>query len=124
MTATAAAVFLYATEYVTIGGWNPGINPPGFDPAKGGTYGIIAVDNSANPNAADGAVYKGLAMATDATTGKTFLYATNFRAGTVEVYDASFKPVSPSPNAFAEPKFKSGYSPFNIVLANCELLVT
>src|SRR6266478_6114012 len=94
--ASAAAIFLFATEDGTIVGWNPGINPPGFDPAKAGTYGIIAVDNSANPNAADGAVYKGLAMATDATTGKTFLYTTNFRAGTVEVYDTSFKPVTPS----------------------------
>jgi uncharacterized protein (TIGR03118 family) len=122
--ASAAAIFVFATEDGTIVGWNPGINPPGFDPAKAGTYGIIAVDNSANPNAADGAVYKGLAIATDATTGKTFLYATNFRAGTVEVYDTSFKPVSPFPNAFADPKLKSGYAPFNIVLANGELFVT
>ncbi len=123
-TAIAAAIFLFATEDGTIIGWNPGINPPGFDPAKAGTYGIIAVDNSANPTAADGAVYKGLAMATDTTTGNTFLYATNFRAGTVEVYDPSFTLVTPSPNAFSDPKLKSGYAPFNIVPANGELFVT
>ncbi len=119
--ATAAAIFLFATEDGTIVGWNPGINPAGFDPNKAGTYGIIAVDNSANPTAADGAVYKGLAMATDATTGKTLLYATNFRAGTVEVYDTSFNLVTPS---FTDPKLPSGYAPFNIVLAGGELFVT
>src|SRR6266567_605904 len=119
--ATAAAIFLFATEDGTIVGWNPGINPAGFDPNKAGTYGIIAVDNSANPTAADGAVYKGLAMATDATTGKTLLYAANFRAGTVEVYDTSFNLVTPS---FTDPKLPSGYAPFNIVLAGGELFVT
>ena len=122
--ATAAAIFLFATENGTIVGWNPGINPPGFDPNKAGTYGIVAVDNSTNPTAADGAVYKGLAMATDTTTGKTFLYATNFRAGTVEVYDPSFTLVTPSSNAFTDPKLKSGYAPFNIIPANGELFVT
>ena len=63
----------------------------GFIANRAGTYGIVAVDNSANPTAADGAVYKGLAIATDAG-GATFLYATNFRAGTVEVYGADFNP--------------------------------
>jgi hypothetical protein len=54
-------------------GWNPGVNPKGFDPAKAGTYGIIAIDNSANPKPTNGAVYKGLAIATD-EHGATFLY--------------------------------------------------
>ncbi len=35
--ATAAAIFLFATEDGTIVGWNPGINPAGFDPNKAGT---------------------------------------------------------------------------------------
>src|SRR5437667_1301298 len=87
--ASAPAVFLFATEDGTILGWNPGVNPPGFDPAKAGTYAIIAVDNSATPSAAEAAVYKGLAIATDPGSGKTLLYATNFRAGTVEAYNAS-----------------------------------
>ena len=111
---TAPAVFLFATEDGTIVGWNPGVNPPGFDPTKAGTYGIVAVDNSTKPSAASGAVYKGLAIATD-STGNTFLYAANFRAGTVEVYDTSFNQVSPSPNAFADPRLLSGYAPFNII---------
>jgi len=121
--ATAPAIFLFATEDGTIVGWNPNINPSGFDPARAGTYGIIAVDNSANPTPADGAVYKGLTMAMDAT-GKTFLYATNFRAGTVEVYDTAFKPATPSSAAFVDPHLPSGYAPFNIVLSSGVLFVT
>lgn len=110
---TAPAIFLFATEDGTILGWNPGVNPPGFDPAKAGTYAIIAVDNSANPGAANGAVYKGLAIATDSTSGTTLLYAANFRAGAVEAYDASFSPVPA--DAFIDPGLPRGYAPFNIV---------
>src|SRR6266487_2020133 len=40
---SAPARFIFATEDGTIVGWNPGVNPKGFDPAKAGTYGIIAV---------------------------------------------------------------------------------
>src|SRR5262245_18338968 len=46
--ATASAIFLFVTEDGTIVGWNPGVNPAGFDPAKAGTYGTLAVDNSEN----------------------------------------------------------------------------
>src|SRR5581483_11972121 len=45
---SAAAVFLFVTEDGTVVGWNPGVNPAGFDPTKAGTYGIIAVDHSGN----------------------------------------------------------------------------
>src|SRR5215471_3484822 len=65
--ATAPALFLFATEDGTIVGWNPGVNPQGFSASLVGTYGIVAVDNSANPTVAAGAVYKGLAIATDAS---------------------------------------------------------
>jgi uncharacterized protein (TIGR03118 family) len=119
---TAPAVFLFATEDGTIVGWNPGVNPPGFDPAKAGTYGIIAVDNSNKPDPANGAVYKGLAIATD-EHGATFLYATNFRAGTVEIYDTAFSAIS-SPPAFTDPKLPKSYAPFNIALVDERLVVT
>jgi uncharacterized protein (TIGR03118 family) len=93
--ASAAAIFLFATEDGTIVGWNPGVNPTGSDPAKAGTFGTIAVDNSGNnftepnPDLQTGAVYKGLAIATgpggpifasDPSSG-TVLYAANFRSG-------------------------------------------
>jgi len=120
---SAPALFIFATEDGTIVGWNPGVNPPGFMTSLAGTYGIVAVDNSANPTAAAGAVYKGLAIATDAS-GKTFLYATNFRAGTVEVYDVNFKPVTPSSDAFTDPHLPHDFAPFNIVLIGGKLFVT
>jgi uncharacterized protein (TIGR03118 family) len=103
---TAAAIFLFATEDGTILGWNPGVNPAGFDPAKAGTYAIIAVTT---PDA----VYKGLAIATD-SGGITRLYATNFRAGTVDVFDTSFTPVHDA-GAFVDHALPRGYAPFNIV---------
>ena len=46
----------------------------------------VASDKGAN------AVYKGLAQA-QASDGKTYLYATNFRSGRVEVYNSNFKQV-------------------------------
>jgi uncharacterized protein (TIGR03118 family) len=121
--ASAPAVFIFATEDGTIVGWNPGVNPQGFSASLAGTYGTIAVDNSANPTLATGAVYKGLAIATDAS-GNTFLYATNFRAGTVEVYDANFKPVPLPAGAFTDPHLPHDFAPFNIVLIGGKLFVT
>lgn len=121
---SAAAIFLFATEDGTIVGWNPGINPMGFDAARAGTYGILAVDNSGGCGAANGAVYKGLAIAMDPGSGNTFLYTTNFRAGTVEVYDTSFKRVTLSPDAFTDPGLPHGYAPFNIELNGGMLFVT
>jgi uncharacterized protein (TIGR03118 family) len=103
---TASAVFLFATKEGTIVGWNPGVNPIGFDPAKAGKYAIVAVDNSAT------AAYTGLAIAT-AADGSTHLYAANFRAGTVDVFDAAFRKVS-APDAFVDPYLPRGYAPFNV----------
>ncbi len=117
------AFFLFAAEDGTILGWNPGVNPPGFDPATAGKHAIIAVDNSANPDAANGAIYKGLAIAEDGN-GNPFLYATNFRAGTVEVYDATFHRTAFSANAFVDPHLPRGYAPFNVVPIAGKLFVT
>jgi uncharacterized protein (TIGR03118 family) len=106
---SAPAQFVFATEDGTILGWNSSVFAPG-DPntTPPSTHAIIAVDNS--PSAA---VYKGLAIATDAV-GTTRLYATNFRAGTVDVFNANFMPATP-PGAFTDPQLPRGYAPFNIV---------
>jgi uncharacterized protein (TIGR03118 family) len=103
---TAPAVFLFATEDGTILGWNPNVNPVRDAKARS-THAIIAVDHSSS-----GAVYKGLAIATD-SLGVPRFYATNFRAGTVEVFAASFLPATPS-GAFTDPQLPKGYAPFNI----------
>ena len=114
---TASARFIFATEDGTIVGWNPAVNPPGFDPSKAGTYGIIA--HNSQPNVG-GAVFKGLAIATSAEG--TLLYVTNFRTGKVEMYDTSFNRVHP--DAFADPKLPRGYAPFNIAPIGGKLVVT
>jgi uncharacterized protein (TIGR03118 family) len=118
---TAASTFLFATEDGTIVGWNTNVNPAGFNPAKASDYGTIAVNNSNNPIVGMGAVYKGLAIATN-PTGKTLLYATNFRAGTVEVYDTTFTRVLLG--AFTDTTLPRGYAPFNIVPVGNGLIVT
>ena len=136
----AAAIFLFATEDGTLVGWNPNVNPTGFDPAKAGTYGIIAVDNSGNnftqpdPALQTGAVYKGLTIASNPTTGApifasdansgTVLYAANFRSGHIEVYDTGFSSVTLPAGAFADAKLPAGYAPFNVQVLNNKVYVT
>jgi uncharacterized protein (TIGR03118 family) len=107
---SAPASFLFATEDGTILGWNPNVNPAGFDPAKAGTYAIIAVDNSPS-----GAVYKGLAIAVDTATNTAFLYASNFHSGAVDVFGSSFGSAGLSGDAFTDPHLPHRYAPFNIV---------
>ena len=129
-TPTAPARFLFATEDGTIVGWNPAVNPAGCA-GQAGTFGIIAVDNSGNnftnpdPASQTGAVYKGLAIATD-SSGRTLLYATNFRAGTVDVFGPDFLPPFPAlpAGAFTDPSLPDGYAPFNIVEIEGKLVVT
>ena len=103
---TGAAAFLFDTEDGTISGWSPSVNA---------TNAILAVDNS---NGGAGAVYKGLAIAT--TGGNTFLYASNFRAGDVEMYNSSFGLVK----TFTDPTVAAGYAPFNVQELNNTLYVT
>src|SRR2546427_6961528 len=63
------------------------------------------------PNSGSGAVYKGIAL--DSATAGTLLYATNFHAGTVDVFDSTFTPVK-MPGAFVDPDLPPGYAPFGI----------
>jgi uncharacterized protein (TIGR03118 family) len=134
---TASAVFLFATEDGTLVGWNPGVNPAGFDPKKAGTYGIIAVDNSgnnftqSNPDLQTGAVYKGLSIASAKTpifagdpTSTTVLYATNFRTGQVEVYDPGFHRITLPQGTFSDPDLPKGYAAFNVQVLGDKVYVT
>ncbi len=99
-----AALFIFATEDGTISGWNPGVDT---------THAILAVDNSGM-----GAVYKGLAMGS--TPAGNFLYATNFRAGVVEMYDAKFQWVK----NFTDWDLPPHYAPFGIANIGGMLYVT
>jgi uncharacterized protein (TIGR03118 family) len=92
---TSAARFIFASEDGTISGFRAVGSPV-----------VIAVDNSAS-----GAVYKGIAI--DSPTDGTLLYATNFHAGTVDVFDSQFAPVLMA-GAFTDPGLPAGYAPFGI----------
>src|SRR5436309_131092 len=91
---TSPARFIFAAEDGTISGFR-------------GTPIVITVDSSAS-----GAVYKGLALAS--TTTGDFLYATNFHAGTVDVFNSTFHPVTMPTDAFTDPDLPAGYAPFGI----------
>ena len=102
-------IFILDAEDGTISAWT------------GGASTVLTVDNSAVPSAASGAVYKGLALIKN-TTG-SFLLATNFRSGKVEVYDTTFKQTQIlGPGAFNDPSLPAvpagsgspGYAPFGI----------
>ena len=103
---TGSAVFLFATEDGTISGWSPEVN---------GGSSVIAVDNS---KGGTGAVYKGLAIAK--TEDGTFLYASNFRNGTVDVFNNHFQHVK----SFTDKNLPKGYAPFGIQVLDGHLFVT
>jgi uncharacterized protein (TIGR03118 family) len=98
---------LFATEDGTIAGWNGSVDP---------TKAVIAVNNSAT-----GAVYKGLALSFNESGA--FLFATNFHAGTVDVFDSTFHPVR-THGMFRDPGLPAGYAPFGITAINAKLYVT
>ena len=98
------ARFIFATEDGTISGWNSGTNA------------VLMVDHSAVF-----AVYKGLAIGNNGTGD--FLYAANFNAGTIEVFNSSFAPTTLAGN-FTDPNIPSGYAPFNIQNLGGKLYVT
>jgi uncharacterized protein (TIGR03118 family) len=93
------AVFIFATEDGTISAWNPAANLHAA---------ILEVDAS---QGGAGAVYKGLALATNSSG--VYLYATNFRAATVDVFDSKFQPVKLEGD-FTDPEMPAGYAPFGI----------
>src|SRR6476469_5231020 len=105
------AFFLFATEDGTIAGWNPNVDRP---------HAVIAVDRStATDDAGDvGAIYKGLTLV--ATPAGKFLYASNFRFGTVDVFDSHFNLVS----SFTDPTVPAGFAPFGIHNIGGKLFVT
>ncbi|HWR49640.1 MAG TPA: TIGR03118 family protein [Bryobacteraceae bacterium] len=103
LTGGQPARFLFASEDGTISGWNPAVDP---------TNAIVKVTTP-------GAVYKGLTIAVD--HGKRMLYAADFHGGRIDVFDASFQPVTrgrresdEDGGAFRFEGKPRGFSPFNI----------
>jgi uncharacterized protein (TIGR03118 family) len=107
------ARFVFATEDGTLSGWNPGVDR---------THAILTVDNSDSD-----AVYKGLALGRNAHGN--FLFATNFHAGTIDVFDAHFHQVHLT-GSFIDPELppppigEPGFAPFGIQNIGGNLFVT
>lgn len=105
-TKSAPASELFSTEDGTIEGWNDSVDS---------SQAVIAVNNSTK------AVYKGLAIGFNESGA--FLFATNFRAGTVDVFDSRFRPVR-THGGFRDEHLPAGYAPFGIASINAKLYVT
>jgi uncharacterized protein (TIGR03118 family) len=101
------ALFIFATLDGTIAGWSFAVN---F------TQAVTAVDNSGA-----GASYTGLALATSG--GANYLYAANFGAGTVDVFNATFQPTTLA-GSFTDPNLPSGFAPYDIQSIGDKLYVT
>jgi uncharacterized protein (TIGR03118 family) len=109
------ASFIFDTEDGTISAWAGTIPNP--------SQAVIAFDNSAS-----GAVYKGLVVGTN--KNGVFLFATNFNAGTVDVFgpadansNGQYVPVTTS-GGFVDPKIPAGFAPFGIQNIDGNLFVT
>src|SRR5437667_1542326 len=99
------SIFIFVGEDGSISGWNPDVSPD---------HAILAVDDGD-----EGAVYKGATLASTAAGAR--LYATNFHAGTVDVYDQNFMEVS---GGLGDPTLPQGYAPFGIRNINDFIYVT
>ena len=98
--------FLFSTEDGTIAGWRGAL----------GTTAELGADQSGA-----GAVFKGLALANSGSN--TYLYATDFHNGTVDVFDSTFTKVSLT-GSFTDPGIPSGFAPFGIQAVGGNLFVT
>jgi uncharacterized protein (TIGR03118 family) len=101
--------FIFCTEEGVVAGWNG---------SASGTAASILFDNSKS-----GAVYKGCALG--GTSSAPLLFAANFNAGRVDVYDGSLKLNQGSfANAFANPAVPQGFAPFDVQVMNGAVYVT
>jgi uncharacterized protein (TIGR03118 family) len=105
------ALFIFSSEDGAITGWNPTVNTIA---ANGTSTATVEFQSKT-------AVYKGLALATN--DEGSFLYATNFRNGRVDVYDSKFQPVQ-SDGGFRDSSLPRGYAPFGIQNINGLIYVT
>lgn len=90
----APATFIFATLAGSIDAWNASL----------GTTATVVASTPA-------AVYTGLALGNNGSAN--FLYAANFGAGQIDVFNSSFAPVTLS-GSFTDPTLPSGYAPYNV----------
>jgi hypothetical protein len=96
------AIFIFCSEDGVISGWNQTVS---------GTAASILYDHSST-----GAVYKGCAVT--GTAEAPYLFAANFNAGTVDVYDGCLN-LNPTAykGAFANPMIPAGSAPWGMAIA-------
>jgi uncharacterized protein (TIGR03118 family) len=96
------ARFIFDTGDGHIRGWNG--------------VGTLAIDAAETP----GAVYRGLAIGS--TGGANYLYAANFAAAHVDVFDKDYAPASLTGD-FVDPGLPDGYAPFGIQNIGGEIFI-
>lgn len=96
---SASATFLFDGEGGMIAGWAAAVDATN----------AIAVYTDTG-----GAIYKGLAIASDG--GTNYLYAADFHNGKVDVFDGAFRKQATTASRFAfkDPALPAGYAPFGI----------
>jgi uncharacterized protein (TIGR03118 family) len=109
----AAALFMWATEDGTIAAWQPAFGASGTS---------SAVTVVANSDLTTGPVYKGLAIGNNSRG--LFLYATDFRSGTIAAWNSTFGPDATLDAKFIDKTIPSTFAPFGIQNINGQLWVT
>lgn len=107
--ASGPASFLFGSDSGNITGWSSNVPPPAPS-ASAQTAATTA-----------GAVYKGLALATNG--GQNLLYAADFHDNRIDVFNSTFNRISLAGN-FNDPNLPVGYAPFNIANIGGRLLVS
>jgi len=98
--------FLFVSEDGTVSGWR----------------GALGTNAETLMPGSDKNVYKGVALGNNGSGN--FLYAANFRAGTIDVLDSNLMPAK-LPGSFTDPKgLPAGFAPFNIQNLGGKLYVT
>ena len=97
--------FIFATLDGTLSGWSAGANA------------TLRVDHFGA-----GAAYTGLARA--AAGAVDYLYAANFAAGVIEVFDTGYAPVNLGVGTLTDSALPAGYAPFNVQNLGGRLYVT
>jgi uncharacterized protein (TIGR03118 family) len=107
---SAPSIFIFATLDGTISGWNPTIGG-----ATGLSHATLAVNRSSA-----GAIYTGLAIATN-QAGQTFLYAADGGPNRrVDIFDGTFSLVK----SFDDPAIPKNFTPYGIQTINGQIWVT
>jgi uncharacterized protein (TIGR03118 family) len=102
--ASAPSRFLFVTLEGRVLGWSPQVDSAAA---------IVAVDNGPS-----GAVYTGAALGTRA--GQRMLFAANFAAGRIDVFNNAFA----SAGSFTDATVPPGYAPFGIAEINGHIFAT